>query len=580
VVIVHTKADGEVILTFAAHPTRPELAEAALRLTPRRIPRRIPAELQARYLAGTSLVLDPTPVELQRQGQQATRARAMLGEHRTLIAPLTVTGRTHGMLAIVYGLDPHDEHDLAMAEDFGRRIAGAMETERVAVRERRLHDVSTALAGAVHDSMGATVTSVFIANPEDPNWLRPRHVVGCPPEAVTGFSGIRMDADTAPSEAARTGAPVWVTDQPDLRDRYPDLALTGALRELHAVIALPIRIGEQLFGVLSASFDSPRAFPPDESRFVHTLVAQASQAFERAALTDARWRVSQALQESLLPTELPTLERLALAAHYQPAGRDIHAGGDWYDVIALDDVRVAIMVGDVVGNGPVAAATMGKLSSALAAYLREGHAPGKALDLLSSYAGHLGQALGSTAMCLILDTGTVETSRTLAPGASVLLYTDGLVERRREAIDDGLDRLRAAVTEHLGAGPTELLGAALTGCLPAGGPTDDVAGYLPAPLHGEIPALPEQLGVLRRAVAAWTESNGLSDDSSYDLQLALGEAVANAVEHAYRDRPAGTVTYDLALTGGRELRVRVSDQGEWRPPPADPGHRGRGLGQA
>jgi PAS domain S-box-containing protein len=634
VVIIQTGLDGELTLSAAAHPSRPELAEAALRL----IPPRIPPALQPRYQAGGSFVLPHEREEMRTEGPGAESARALLGEHSALLAPLAVAGRVHGILGIASTRGTADDHDLALAEELGRRIAGAMETERLTGLERRLHEASTALAAAattaeaaaalaaaVRDTMDATICAVYTPDPEYRNWLRLRHVTGHEDAITERFSALRLDAEAPVSEAARTGTAVWLPDQAAWQARYPTLASGGVMRDVHAAVALPIGpgVGDELLGALSVGFDRDRTFPPEESRFVQTLVAQAGQAFERAALTDDRWRVSQALQDNLLPTGLPILERLASIAHYQPAGRDIHAGGDWHDIIALDDTRIAVIVGDVVGNGPVAAATMGKLSSALAAYLREGHGPAAALDRLSDYARRLGPAPGSTAICLVLDTATgelrgagaghppplllepdqvsirfwtepsgdplgvpdaaprTEARRRVSPGATVLLYTDGLVERRGEAIGDGLERLRGSVSEHLHTAPADLLGAVLDGCLPESGPTDDVAvviaRYLPAALRVEVPAQPHQLGLMRREVAAWAEANCLSEESGYDLQLALGEAVANAIEHAYRGRTQGTVSYDLTLSGNWELRARVTDRGVWRPPPDDPGHRGRGL---
>jgi PAS domain S-box-containing protein len=649
VLIIRTEPDGSLVMAAAAHRDLPDLVAATRRITPWRVPN----ELTARYRKGRAFVLDPAPGELLGDGADADAVRAALGEHSMLIAPLAVAGRLYGSLCLVSTRGRRDasQEDVAMAEELGRRIAGALESERVAVLERRLHDASAALAAAatvpeasaaladaVAEAMGATITTVYTPDPVDPNWLRLRHVTGDRSGIAERFAALRPDADNVASEAARTGAPVWVTDQRSWRDRYPDLAVIEEMRDVHAVVALPIGIGSgidrELSGVLAVSFHTPRTFPEEERRFVLTLVAQASQAFARAALTDERWRVSQTLQDSLLPAALPTLDRLALVAHYLPAGRDIHAGGDWYDVIALDDTRVAVMVGDVVGNGPVAAATMGKLSAALGAYLREGHGPARALDLLSSYARDVHQALGSTAICLVLDTETgelrgacaghppplllepgrggpaddpdpaggpirfweelrgvalgvprapnrTEPRVTLRPGSSVLLYTDGLVERRREVIDDGMLRLRLAVAAHADCGPAELRAAAIEGCLPPSGPTDDVAlviaRYLPAPLQAEIPAQPEQLAVMRREVRAWATAVGLPEESIYDLQLALGEAVANAIEHAYRDQRPGSVTYRLALTDTRDVRARVRDHGAWQPPAHDPGFRGRGL---
>jgi PAS domain S-box-containing protein len=634
VMVIESRPQGRRVITAAAHESRPDLVEAVLRCTPGRVP----AAHESRYREGRALVLDPGPAELLGEGPAADTARGLLGEHSVLLAPLAAAGRLHGSLALVsvgHRRGVADE-DLAMAEELGRRIAGALESERLARLEHWLHEASAALAAAatvreasaaladtVRESMDAAVALVYTPDPDDGTWLRLRHVGAPDPRPWAEFGAIRVGADVPAGEVARTNSAVWSGGRGDWRQRYPRLADVAALRDVQALVALPIGSGDQAGGVLVIGFDTPRTFPAEERRFVTALVAQAGQAFSRASRSDDRWRVSQILQDSLLPAALPTLDRLSLVAHYLPAGRDIHAGGDWYNVVALDRSRVAIMVGDVVGNGPVAAATMGKLSSALAAYLREGHGPAHALDLLSEYARDVPQALGSTAVCLVLDTGTgevrgaaaghpppllldpraperahywealrgvslgvpgsprrPEARTTLPPGASVLLYSDGLVERRRESIDDGLARLAAATAPRADAAPAELRVAALAGCLPEDGPSDDVAlviaRYLPAPLQARIPARADQLGVVREQVRDWAAAVGLPEDSTYDLQLALGEALANAIEHGYRNRP-GTVSYRLALTDTRDVRARVRDHGDWQTPAADRGFRGRGL---
>jgi anti-anti-sigma factor len=104
-----------------------------------------------------------------------------------------------------------------------------------------------------------------------------------------------------------------------------------------------------------------------------------------------------------------------------------------------------------------------------------------------------------------------------------------------------------------------------------------VARLTPAPLRLTLRAEPAQLRALRAAVADWTAAAGLGDDDAYDLQLALGEAAANAVEHAYRDGPAGTMTVKVTRDADGRVRASVRDEDRWRPEPADRGHRGRGL---
>ena len=352
------------------------------------------------------------------------------------------------------------------------------------------------------------------------------------------------------------------------------------------------------------------------------LAEQCAQALDRARLYRAEHRVAETLQRSLLPQRLPQLPRLALDARYLPGAEGVQAGGDWYDVIELDEHRVAIAVGDVVGQGAAAAAVMGQLRSALAAALLQGHGPAAALELLDRFAARVPGARASTAACLTLDwaaglvcwaraghppalladsagvrlldgdghgpvlglTGRAPYSEGvtgLEAGATLVLYTDGLVERRGEVIDEGLDRLADAVRRHAGGLPVALVPAVLDDLAEHGHAADDIAviaaRLMPAPLHQRLPAHPAQLAVVRRTVRRWAASAGLGDDLSDDLLLAMGEAAANAVEHAYRDGASGDWYYEVARRGDGSLDVLVQDWGSWRPPPADPGFRGRGV---
>ena len=104
-----------------------------------------------------------------------------------------------------------------------------------------------------------------------------------------------------------------------------------------------------------------------------------------------------------------------------------------------------------------------------------------------------------------------------------------------------------------------------------------VIRLLPPPLRRRRPADPAELARLRREIRAWAAAAALPDDQLEDLQLTLGEAFTNAVEHAYRDRSPGHVAYGVAMTSDGGVEVEVRDRGHWRPPPADPGFRGRGL---
>ena len=340
---------------------------------------------------------------------------------------------------------------------------------------------------------------------------------------------------------------------------------------------------------------------------------------ERELLARREHEIAETLQRALLPRGLPDLPHLAFAARYLPAASHAQIGGDWYEVIQVADTVVALTVGDVVGKGPTAAAVMGQLRSALAGYLLDGHSPAAALDRLDAFARRTANAAGSTCACLtfdwadgrlcwalaghppplLLDAGGTrflsgdadgpvlglpgrppfrESSTRLPVGASVLLYTDGLVERGQVPIDRGLDHLRQAV-EHAHAMAPDPLADEITTALLQEGQSDDialvVARHLPAPLVRTVPALPTELAGMRHEVAEWARAAAVATAALDDLNLALGEAAANAVDHAYPGR-TGDFTYRVTATAGG-MHAQVRDHGRWRPPPVDPGHRGRGL---
>ncbi|WP_367128887.1 SpoIIE family protein phosphatase [Saccharothrix sp. HUAS TT1] len=341
---------------------------------------------------------------------------------------------------------------------------------------------------------------------------------------------------------------------------------------------------------------------------------------ERERRLQREHEIAEALQRSLLPRELPALDRLATSARYLPASTHSRIGGDWYEVLPLVGGTVALTVGDVVGKGPEAAAVMGQLRSALAGYLLDGHSPAAALERLDAFTARVNGAAGTTCACLTFDwnTGALcwavaghlpplvldasgnprflpgdagsvlgvpgrapyrDHTTELEPGASVVLYTDGLVERRGTSIDHGLDRL-LDVARDAHALPPQALSDAITTALLADGQDDDVAlvvaRHLPAPLRATVPAQAGELAVMRRGVTAWAALAGLSADLLDDLQLALGEAAANAVDHAYPPDESGDFDYDISTTA-QGVRVVVRDHGRWRPEPEDKGHRGRGL---
>jgi len=603
---------------------------------------RVPDQFSAEFRAGRAFAVPQVTEQMFRTAttdEAQFAALTAIGGASWLAAPLTISGTVVGLLTLTSSEpDRYDQADVALGADLGQRLATMVAAERLAARRRQLHEITVALSAAgtvaeaaaalttgLRDALGASLVAVCTHG--DDGQLHTIDVVGAPPGRWDDFTTMRLTPSVPLPHAALTRRPVWLPDRATVAERYP--AVVGSMSgQTQAIAALPLLVGDRLVGALAVTYRTPRPFDHDERAFLLTVADQVAVAFERAALADVRREMAETLQRSLLPGDLPVVDRLAVTARYLPAVQGTSAAGDWYEVLPLAGGAVAVVVGDVVGNGAPAAAVMGQLRSALAGALLAGCPPARALEVLDRFAAHVSGARVSTVACLRLepDTGRLtyssaghpppllvhavdatgrdgyldgglgpalglptsgprlEAARTLSPGATLVLYTDGLVERRGATLDDGLARLAAAVTGRRSAELPELVDGVLGELVSGNGGTDDVAvvavRLLVAPLRLDLPAEPARLAEVRRAVRRWASDAGLAPDAIEDLLLTLGEATGNAVEHAYRDADVpGRVIVELSVdgTGARDVVVAVTDTGTWRPPPADPGFRGRGL---
>ncbi len=299
----------------------------------------------------------------------------------------------------------------------------------------------------------------------------------------------------------------------DLHDADPEGALEPAdAGRRDATIRLPL--GES--GLLALEFDGARQLEPDERAFLDACAAQTAVALDRARLHEATRAVAHTLQRGLLAASLPADPRFEVATLYHSAVEDLEVGGDWYDAFLLPGGTLGISVGDVVGRGLFAAGAMGQLRSAVRALAGANLRPAEVLGHLDAFVEQVEAGRYATLAYaeVDLDTGAVafataghlppmlldprrpprlfmegrspplgvsvpgarrsQARFALEPGAGFLLYTDGLVERRTESIDVGLERLLAAVRASPGAGPAqhvEILPGAL---LEPGSAFDDV----------------------------------------------------------------------------------------------------------
>ena len=335
------------------------------------------------------------------------------------------------------------------------------------------------------------------------------------------------------------------------------------------------------------------------------LTAAVSQ---RERFAQHEQQIAETLQRSLLPEQLSYVADLTAASRYIPATTDVEVGGDWYDIVPLPDGRVGLVVGDVAGHGVAAAAAMGQLRMALRAYAVDNLPPADALQrcnrvlrdlapsamatawygcydpssgvLTFSSAGHPPALLLEGARrARFLDEGhgpplgafaNLEYSDTqceLEGEAILVLYTDGLVERRRTGLDEGLSALRAAACD--APQDPDLMCEYLIEKLVVEPTEDDIALLVVRPSSVGAGSLqlshrssPRATLEMRRVVRSWLRQGGVPERVCSDILVAVSEAHCNAVEHAYGLEP-GPIEVDGSITGNA-VEVTIRDHGMWR----------------
>ena len=386
-------------------------------------------------------------------------------------------------------------------------------------------------------------------------------------------------------------------------------------------LAMPLVSGRRTVGVLELGWAEPVTLGDDDRRFLRTLGSQGAQALDRARHFESERSTAETLQRSILPAALPRVAGVQIAARYLPGTQGVDIGGDWFDAFELRDGRLGLVVGDVVGKGVRAAANMGQLRNALRAISVERLKPPSALARLDRLASDGHDATFATVVYAVFDPragvlrhssaghpppvvafpdGRVELLEggrglplgtglgakyrqsvvPLPAGSIVLLYTDGLVERRGGSIDDGIEALVAAMR----AGPNDaelLLEHVLENLVESAHRADDIAilavrflPVAPQPLDLEVATRERSLHLVRDALRTWLGGTELARADAEDLLLAAWEVCANAIEHA-EDPLEEVIRVHASLD---ELRVRlvIEDTGRFVPV-ADRPNRGLGL---
>lgn len=375
--------------------------------------------------------------------------------------------------------------------------------------------------------------------------------------------------------------------------------------------ALPLIGRGRTLGLLAVLMKQDYPGGEQERQTVLELCARrVGMALENAQLHHGEHTLVETLQRAMLP-ELDQIDALDVWTYYAPSSEHAQVGGDWYDVVRLSDDVIALVIGDVAGHDIEAAAAMGQLRSVVRAFAADAHDPGDVLsrvdrivdsmrisrvasliyatltqvpgslnwELRYSRAGHLPGLLVRDGQVRELDGaggrlvgfGAVQrdtATEELHPGDVIVLYTDGLVERRDRPIQQGLAELGATLAA-VEPRDAATVGESLLRAL-AESPEDDVAVVvMRVPLaaggdedrrrrrHWRFPATRESVRLARRAALATCRSWDVPAHSS--VELVVSELVANAVLHGW-----GAVTLCLADTG-EGVRIEVEDDNPMPP---------------
>ncbi|MET9295625.1 SpoIIE family protein phosphatase [Streptomyces sp. NPDC003077] len=454
---------------------------------------------------------------------------------------------------------------------------------------------------------------------------------GLPAEPPDEVMRAPIDPTYPLSDAVLTRRPFFATSRDELLDRYPRLRPHASCLPAGAAAVLPLVAQDRVVGALGLFHNKPRAPSVDNRNLALALAGVVAQSLQRAMLFDQEREFARQLQETMLPRRVASVAggRVAVRYHAARTGRDI--GGDWYDVIPLPQGRIGLVIGDVQGHDTHAAAVMGQLRIALRAYATEGHTPETVLVRASRFlaeldterfatctyvqadlecgalyvarAGHLGPMIsdgdgrydwpatrGGLPLGLASSFGHdhfPETQLFLEPGSTLLLCTDGLVERPGEDISVGIKALTTAVQN--GPADVDALADELSDDLWArSGSDDDMALLLlrrsPCPgengqprlrlrVHQADPAgAAEVRSALRRTLDQWR-----AGEVAYDIEVAATELITNALTHT---ESGALVCMELMDCTPRRIRLEVEDRSSELPQVRAPGETatsGRGL---
>ncbi|MCB5166740.1 SpoIIE family protein phosphatase [Streptomyces bambusae] len=554
-------------------------------------------------------------------------------------------GRPYRIIGVVRDASP-DPHEPGAGDEWAgrnearRRMTGVVDrTTAILAHARTVNDVTDILKDP--ESLGHLGAVSVMLGVVDGGRI---HLVaeGQLGSYVPEIEYTRIDAQFPMSEAVRTLQPVLLSSREEFQDRFPLLWPYIEPLSVRSGAYLPLIAQGRPIGALGLLYARDGGFSAEERNLLVALGSGIAQSLQRAMLYEQEHDLAEGLQRALLPRSIPEVPGAQIAVRYRAArmGRDI--GGDWYDVVRLGEGRLGVMIGDVEGHDTDAAAVMGQLRIVLRAYVTEGHTPGAAMARASAFlreldtdrfatctyvevdlatgllqlvrAGHLdpvvrrgdgschrvtvagGLPLGLPARPVVaedeeaaagpggLGTGYPVTALELHLGETLVLCTDGLIERPGADPDLGMRELMAAVRH--GPAEPEALADALCDLVGDAGGGDDMALLLlrrqgvtgprgGGPLRHHLrPGDPDGPSTVRHLVRAAAAAWGARDRAD-EIELVTDELMTNVLVHT---DGGGEVILRVTVEG--RIRVEVEDGSSALPRRREAGDwavSGRGL---
>ncbi len=374
--------------------------------------------------------------------------------------------------------------------------------------------VAQALAGWLRRAVGVKLAILVETDPRRPV-LRYVNLHDVPDEVTRQWTELDATLDSPAVRAWRGGTPAFFTDPQVIDAEFPHLAAARMAAGTGSCLAVPLIIGGKVTGVLSVTWPEPQRLSPARQQLLTAVAGYAAQALTWARQVEAEHAVAHQLQQAMIRPAGNADARVEVNAVYRPATTSLEVGGDWYDVLTVTDECMALIVGDVVGHGITAASAMGQLRSALRGLVLAGLPPAAALDALDKFASVVPDAQFASCLVAFLDArhesltvsvaghmppliidprgqtsffeaaqdlplGFAHAARTTTHlefpvGSTIVLYTDGLIERRDQSLDTGMDRLAVTAAEQGGRGIAGLSGRLVRELVSESFHDDDVA---------------------------------------------------------------------------------------------------------